>query len=176
MNFYLISSFLLFVLADASLPTAQVHPYGGTIVHVPRLNNFPNAVAHCNPTSRGLFYPGSCILILLQIRRLPDWDIAQEFREGIRPQINPNDPQSKPPFAFVSQDGRCVLVVRARRIFPERFSWEQVSWLADLIIQQCPTHGGFSYIGGRERWTISLSDADLTADRQWSSNNSIGSL
>lgn len=111
MNLSFIISLLPLVLADASPPLAQFQPHAGTMIPASRLSNSSNAVAHCNPTSRGLCYPGSCILHLLQIWNLLNWEKAQEFREGVRPQIYHNDPKSKQSFAFVSRDGRCVSVV-----------------------------------------------------------------
>lgn len=157
---YIIFSFLLLLIVNALPSTSQIQSHVTTIIHTPFLNTSSNSAVHCDPMGRGTFSRQSCIQNLIQIRALPDWDKTQVFLEDVRPEIYPGNPHFYPPFAFVSPDDTCVLILRARRSdIQDAFSWEEVSSLAYKIIQDCPVNGGFSYIGAKTRWMVSVSDA-----------------
>ena len=101
------------------------------------------------------FHSRSCLPIFTQIRAFPAWNLVQEFREGVRPQIDLDVPGSKPPFAMVGADERCTLVLHASPpATPDAFSWEEVYDLGLRIIQQCPVSGGSAHIGRSLRWGL----------------------
>lgn len=122
-----------------------------------RLNMTSNDVIDCYPPERTSFIPAFCTEVFFQIRKLADFQNTQEFLEGVRPQIDPDNPESKPPFGFVDKRRDCTLILRSRRhTLPDEFSWEQVNQLGLAIVRKCPKYGGYGYIGEEGRWLLKI--------------------
>ena len=106
--------------------------------------------------------------MFFQIRSLADFPVTQQFLEGVRPQIEPGNPNSKPPFGFADEIGECTLILRSRRhTLSDEFSWQQVNQLGRAIAKECPRQGGFGFIGEARRWIVKLGTPDPQKSRVW---------
>ena len=150
--------YLLFLfIAEATPFPAQVQSAAEGLFAKTHLNTTSNTFIDCYPPKRVTFTPAFCADVFFKIRSLADFPNIQQFLEGVRPQIDPANPDSKPPFGFADEIGECTLVLRSRRhTLPDDFSWQQVNQLGLAITKECPRHGGFGYIGEARQWIVKV--------------------
>lgn len=152
---------LLLSIAEATPFPAQVHSVAEGLFAKTHLNTTSNTFIECYPPERRVFTPAFCAEVFFQIRSLADFPNTQQFLEGVRPQIDPGNPDSKPPFGFVDEARECTLILRSRRhTLSDEFSWEQVNQLGLAITKECPRQGGFAYIGEASRWMVKIGAPD----------------
>ena len=150
-------SISLLLCAEASPILAQNPSVAGMFIPGAHLNSTSNDEINCYPPERTVFVPAFCAEVFFQIRKLADFQDTQEFLEGVRPQIDPDNPESKPPFGFIDERRDCTLILRSRRhTLPDEFSWEQVNQLGLAIVRKCPRNGGYGYIGEEGRWILKI--------------------
>ena len=150
--------YLLFLSVVEVTPfPAQVQPVTEGLFTKSHLNTTSNTFIECYPPERTTFTPAFCADVFFQIRSLADFPNTQQFLEGVRPQIDPGNPDSKPPFGFADELRECTLILRSRRhTLSDEFSWQQVNQLGWAITKECPRQGGFGYIGEARRWMVKL--------------------
>lgn len=116
---------------------------------------YPDVDVQCSTESDLPISSTSCLGIAILIRTLPNFHINQEFREHVRPQIYPDTPDSKPPFAFTAINERCTFILKASPpVGADRFSWEDVDVAAIEVLRQCPIHGGVASVGDFASWEL----------------------
>ncbi|KAL8825956.1 MAG: hypothetical protein Q9191_004098 [Dirinaria sp. TL-2023a] len=174
MDFYtLILFWFLWSVVNTSPLTPHIHsPTRINLTHN-GLNGSANPTINCYTSSEEEFVASSCTSIFAQIRDFSHWISTQEFLTGVRPRAVDSDPDSTPPYFFIDQSGGCAMSLKARRAdLADQFSWAQVSRLGRSIIRQCPSYGGWSYIGQERRWEVKISgtfrDASLVATKEGS--------
>ena len=157
MLLYILIPISLLLCAEASPFPPWKQSVAGTLILDAHQNSTSNDVIDCYPPERTVFVPAFCAEVFFQIRKLADFQETQEFLEGVRPQIDRDNPESKPPFGFIDERRECALILRSRRhTLPDEFSWEQVNQLGLAIIRRCPNHGGYGYIGEEGRWMLKI--------------------
>lgn len=173
----------LLLCAEASPFPAQNQSVAGTLILDAHLNSTSNDVINCYPPERTVFVPAFCAEVFFQIRKLADFQDTQEFLEGVRPQIDPDNPESKPPFGFIDERRDCALILRSRRhTLPDEFSWEQVNQLGVAIVRQCPKHGGYGYIGEEGRWMLKIGgygprrNLEVTSSKEGSGGTEVAAI
>ena len=154
--------YLLFLsIADATPFPTQVQSIVEGLFAKHQLNTTSDHFIECYPLERISFTPAFCADVFFQIRSLADFPVTQQFLEGVRPQIEPGNPDSKPPFGFADETGECTLILRSRRhTLSDEFSWQQVNQLGWAITKECPRQGGFGFIGEARRWMVKLGTPD----------------
>ena len=98
-------TYLLFLSVAEAIPfPAHVQSVAEGLFVKYHLNTTSNTFVECYPPERPAFTPAFCADVFFQIRSLADFPNTQQFLEGVRPQIDPDNPDSKPPFGF-ADDG-----------------------------------------------------------------------
>lgn len=108
----------------------------------------------------------ACHNLFRTITDFADYRVTQDFIEEVRPRLVESDPNSSPPFLLQVRQGEdvCSLVLQSNGVpRVERFSWQQVVLAAQAISVQCgsPGPGGWTLIGARHKWFLSLNRYDL---------------